>query len=256
MLIKYTFYKTIYYSKGEQIYIETNGIGKYGHITEMFSIEHPELYSWNATSEANYHTLMNITIPETGFYIVKIRSDRNADTGLCDIDINGKYLYDKGRIWIASDSKHLNSESTGGLTCFDGKKWKTYTKENSGLPSNVITSIATDASGNIWLGTYGNVGVTMFDGNDRWEIFNTSNSGIADNDISGISIDQLQNTIWLNGFRSRGISVAQIDGNTTGISSAKTKTYNTNIYDLSGLKVTNPEKGNVYISNGRKFIKK
>lgn len=162
----------------------------------------------------------------------------------------------EGRIWIASDSKHLNSESTGGLTCFDGKKWKTYTKENSGLPSNVITSIATDASGNIWLGTYGNVGVTMFDGNDRWEIFNTSNSGIADNDISGISIDQLQNTIWLNGFRSRGISVAQIDGNTTGISSAKTKTYNTNIYDLSGLKVTNPEKGNVYISNGRKFIKK
>lgn len=71
MLIKYTFYKTIYYSKGEQIYIETNGLGKYGHITEMFSIEHPELYSWNATSEANYHTLMNITIPETGFYIVK-----------------------------------------------------------------------------------------------------------------------------------------------------------------------------------------
>lgn len=256
MLIKYTFYKTIYYSKGEQIYIETNGLGKYGHITEMFSIEHPELYSWNATSDANYHTLMNITIPETGFYIVKIRSDRNADTGLCDIDINGKYLYDKGRIWIASDSKHLKSESTGGLTCFDGKKWKTYTKENSGLPSNVITSIATDASGNIWLGTYGNVGVTMFDGNDRWEIFNTSNSGIADNDISGISIDQLQNTIWLNGFRSRGISVAQIDGNTTGICSAKTKTYNTNIYDLSGLKVTYPEKGNVYISNGRKFIKK
>ena len=96
----------------------------------------------------------------------------------------------------------------------------------------------------------------MFDGNDRWEIFNTSNSGIADNDISGISIDQLQNTIWLNGFRSRGISVAQIDGNTTGISSAKAKTYNTNIYDLSGLKVTYPEKGNVYISNGRKFIKK
>lgn len=94
MLIKYTFYKTIYYSKGEQIYIETNGLGKYGHITEMFSIEHPELYSWNATSDANYHTLMNITIPETGFYIVKIRSDRNADTGLCDIDINGKYLYD------------------------------------------------------------------------------------------------------------------------------------------------------------------
>ena len=132
MLIKYTFYKTIYYSKGEQIYIETNGLGKYGHITEMFSIEHPELYSWNATSDANYHTLMNITIPETGFYIVKIRSDRNADTGLCDIDINGKYLYDKVRIWIASDSKHLNSESTGGLTCFDGKKMENIYKRKLG----------------------------------------------------------------------------------------------------------------------------
>lgn len=160
------------------------------------------------------------------------------------------------RIWIASGSKHLNSEPTGGLTCFDGKNWKTYTKENSGLPSNTITSIAIDANGNIWLGTYGNVGVTMFNGNDRWEIFNTFNSGIADNDIAGISIDQLRNTIWMNGFRSRGISVAQIDGNTTGINAAKTKACNSAIYDLSGLKVAHPEKGNVYISNGRKFIKK
>lgn len=160
------------------------------------------------------------------------------------------------RLWIASGEKNMGPEFGGGLTCFDGKDWKTYDRYNSGLPSNTITSIAFDANGNIWLGTYGNVGVTMFDGKDTWEVYSTDNSGIADNDISKISIDTYRNTIWLNSLRSRGISVAQIEGTVNGISAIKKISSDGKIYDLSGLKVTHPTKGNVYIRNGRKYIEK
>ena len=159
-------------------------------------------------------------------------------------------------VWIASGESNMGPEFGGGLTCFDGRTWKTYNRSNSGLPSNTITSIAVDANGNLWLGTYGNVGVTMFDGKDKWEIYNTDNSGIADNDIAKISIDRYRNTIWLNGLRSRGISVAQIGGEITGISNAGTRRDSGAMYDLSGTRITQPRKGEIYIQNGKKIIKK
>lgn len=46
------------------------------------------------------------------------------------------------------------------------------------------------------------------------------------------------------------------DSDVTTVNTVKQKPDSAEVYDLSGLKVTNPEKGNVYISNGRKFIKK
>ena len=161
----------------------------------------------------------------------------------------------KDNVWIASGESNMGPEFGGGLTRFDGRTWKTYNRSNSGLPSNTITNIAVDANGNLWLGTYGDVGVTMFDGNDKWEIYNTDNSGIADNDIAKISIDRYRNTIWLNGLRSRGISVAQIGGEITGISNAGTRRDTGVMYDLSGTRITQPRKGEVYIQNGKKIIK-
>lgn len=46
------------------------------------------------------------------------------------------------------------------------------------------------------------------------------------------------------------------DSDVTTVNTVMQKPDSAEVYDLSGLKVTNPEKGNVYISNGRKFIKK
>jgi|GEM_PF-2323366 len=56
----------------------------------------------------------------------------------------------------------------GGLKKFDGLNWTTYTKENSGLPDNIVLEISEDASGMIWICTWG--GVSAFDGNN-WTTF-------------------------------------------------------------------------------------
>src|SRR6185369_16433313 len=41
----------------------------------------------------------------------------------------------------------------GGVASFDGATWSTYTTANSPLPHNQISSLAADASGNVWVGT-------------------------------------------------------------------------------------------------------
>lgn len=41
----------------------------------------------------------------------------------------------------------------GGLARFDGENWVVYDTENSGLPSNWIWRVVTDAQGDPWVGT-------------------------------------------------------------------------------------------------------
>ena len=69
-----------------------------------------------------------------------------------------------------------------------------YNTENSGLPHNQVTSIAIDAQGNKWFGTfYGEV--VKFD-NENWTVYNSSNSGLpGEYRISSIAIDA-QNNKW------------------------------------------------------------
>ena len=41
----------------------------------------------------------------------------------------------------------------GGLVKYDGENWEIYTDSNSGLPDNLVTTIAIDSKGNKWIGT-------------------------------------------------------------------------------------------------------
>jgi ligand-binding sensor domain-containing protein len=42
----------------------------------------------------------------------------------------------------------------GGIAKFDGVNWTVYKTSNSGLPDNDVKSIAIDAQGNKWIGTW------------------------------------------------------------------------------------------------------
>jgi ligand-binding sensor domain-containing protein len=68
---------------------------------------------------------------------------------------------------------------------------------NSGLPNNVVLSIAIDG-GNKWIGT-GAGGLAKFDGSS-WTVYNTSNSGLPNNNVRAIAIDgarkQMDWNIW------------------------------------------------------------
>ncbi|HIE65125.1 MAG: two-component regulator propeller domain-containing protein [Nitrospira sp.] len=82
----------------------------------------------------------------------------------------------------------------GGLSRFDGKKFKNYTTRE-GLPGNIINAIEIDKKGIMWIGT--NKGVSRFDGKS-FKTFNQSN-GLLGEYVYSIAIDDEGNK-WFGTF--------------------------------------------------------
>lgn len=75
-----------------------------------------------------------------------------------------------------------------------------FNTDNSGLPNNDVTSIAIDAQGNKWFGTYDGQ-VAKFDG-INWTVYNNTNSILPANyPITSIVIDK-QNNKWIGTYLS------------------------------------------------------
>ena len=89
-------------------------------------------------------------------------------------------------------------------------EWLVYNTSNSGLPSNRISAIAIDKSGNKWIGTEGG-GLVKFDGKN-WIVYNTLNSGLPVDTINSITIDDLKN-IWIAAGTNYGrTGIAKFNG--------------------------------------------
>lgn len=68
-----------------------------------------------------------------------------------------------------------------------------YTSLNSGLPSNIVTCVATGLQGEIWVAT--EEGIASFNGSD-WRLFNQGNAPFASNRMSAIDIDD-KGRVWV-----------------------------------------------------------
>jgi hypothetical protein len=84
-------------------------------------------------------------------------------------------------------------------------EWITYNSSNSGLPSNIVRSIAIDGSGNKWIGT--DKGFVKFDGTS-WTVYKDVIPNLPSNDFGVITIDGSGNK-WM----SNGGLIAKFDGN-------------------------------------------
>jgi|GEM_PF-685737 ligand-binding sensor domain-containing protein len=73
----------------------------------------------------------------------------------------------------------------GGLSRFDGKKWKNYTTQD-GLAGNTVNAIALDPNGILWIGT--NNGVSRYDGKN-FKTFQTMD-GLLSNSVFAVAIDE------------------------------------------------------------------
>lgn len=93
----------------------------------------------------------------------------------------------------------------GGLAKFDGSTWTVYNDINSALPNDLVFSLATDVSGNMWIGTVN--GLAKFIGNN-WTIFNSNNSGLPGDVVRALAIDGSSN-IWIGTW---GDGLAKFDG--------------------------------------------
>ncbi len=116
-----------------------------------------------------------------------------------------------GRVWVGSDNglNVVRGVYARATRSFELESWNVY-KANTGLPSNVITALAEDDRGNIWVGTEdglaqigGVSGAVNF-------VLNTSNSGLIDDRVNSLLFDGEKSELWVGTLD--GLSRLQIQG--------------------------------------------
>jgi ligand-binding sensor domain-containing protein len=73
-------------------------------------------------------------------------------------------------LWVATDN---------GLVKYSGGTWTVYNTDNSGLSSNIVTTVCIAATGQIWIGTKAG-GINRYY-NEKWTHFNMNNMGLPKN---------------------------------------------------------------------------
>ena len=98
--------------------------------------------------------------------------------------VSGAFIYDlhvdaSGAVWLATND---------GLVKFDGTTWTSYRTTTSGISSNNLSQVTTDAAGNIWIGHWAD-GLTKFDGAATWTNYNSSTSPMLSNMVNDLYCD-------------------------------------------------------------------
>lgn len=119
------------------------------------------------------------------------------------------------------NNKWLSTGNYSGIDKFDDNTFKSYTKANSGLPSDAVEAITSDKDGTIWLGSDGG-NLVKFDG-INWKSFNPTNSGIPSTYITSIAVDDNKN-IWIG--TDHGLVIFNENGVDLDFSPQKKSTYN------------------------------
>ena len=137
-----------------------------------------------------YSLLLLLIIPKLMSAQVWVNyNSKNTSTSLASSTVMDMVIDSYGNKWFAT---------SGGVSKFDDTNWTVY-RRNNNLFENKVSSITTDNSGNIWIGTYGG-GISKFDGTN-WTNYLVYGLNYANDYIKDICADQ-QNNIWcatLNG---------------------------------------------------------
>ena len=112
---------------------------------------------------------------------------------------------DHGVVWVAMG---------GGLLKWTGRKWKTYTRDNSGLPGLYATAVMPEPDSDaVWVGTTD--GLARFDGTD-WTVY-TKADGLPADVINSIAIAP-DGHVWIGAFNGSDWpyhgGVGEFDGTT------------------------------------------
>ncbi|HLZ55252.1 MAG TPA: two-component regulator propeller domain-containing protein [Verrucomicrobiae bacterium] len=90
----------------------------------------------------------------------------------------------EGKLWVGTP---------GGLGCWNGQTWKTYTIRD-GLSGNAVSAITEDTNGNLWIGTEDG-GLSSFK-NGRFISYQASENGLPGNDVSCLYLDK-GGSLWV-----------------------------------------------------------
>ena len=124
---RYTTYKQFYFSAGQQVFFTTYAPSGYYHVMEVFNRSNPENYSWVDLSNSSGLASLNINIPSTGYYYIRIRSYYQETQGLVNLNVNGQYYYTDCPVSGSGLSTYHDHNTTYNyFTCFltgDSRIW-------------------------------------------------------------------------------------------------------------------------------------
>lgn len=107
---------------------------------------------------------------------------------------NGGALLNGGKMYVGTES--------GEFAMYDGSQWTIFNMADAWNPNNSVTSIAIDADGIKWFGTY-NEGLGMYDGKQLL-LYYKDNSGIAGNDVVTVAVRRVNDStqVWCSVYDS------------------------------------------------------
>jgi ligand-binding sensor domain-containing protein len=145
---------------------------------------------WRAPGQAHRITIFDGTTWRT--YTTK---DGLASNRLSAIAIDAQ-----GRKWFGHGQYQAGEKliGSGGVSCFDGTTWRTYTTKD-GLANNGVWAITIDAEARKWFGTGG--GVSCFDGT-TWRTW-TEKDFLAGARVQALAVDR-DGSVW--GGTDTGVS--------------------------------------------------
>ncbi len=111
----------------------------------------------------------------------------NTKSGLANSFVNIIIQSPQGYIWFGTQG--------GGISRFDGKEFKSFTKED-GLISNDVTALCEDKNNNLWVGTA--EGISKFDGKN-FTNYVDDKSGIGRTIVYSILCDR-EGVVWFATF--------------------------------------------------------
>lgn len=85
--VYYTTRLSFLFSSGQNVSISTSQNDSYEHVIELFHSTNPSSYSWTTLSSGNGS--LNVTIPVSGTYYLRIRAYRQNTAGLVNLIVNG-----------------------------------------------------------------------------------------------------------------------------------------------------------------------
>ena len=181
---------------------------------------------------------------------------------------------ENGVFWMAGNMNELYytldyDDWHGGLIRWDGKKdFQRFMRRHeelpesisSDLPGNWINSIDFDRFGRVWLSFEGGHGIAMYDGKD-FTVWDMDMPGLGFDVATNMCIDKERDRIWVS-HADVGVSCASTakirSGKTNDIRSLPKTFLNTSgkIFNLSGRRILQPKRGELFIKDRKKYIKR
>ncbi len=133
----YTTYNQYYFNQGQQVFVTSHSNNNFSHVLEFFSEDNPEQYSW--TDAASNTASINVQIPQSGYYYVKVRTFRQNYSGLVDINVNGQYYLSNCPVAGNGFSyTHTPQEPLNYFTCHSDGDPHIWIESTYGFPGTIV----------------------------------------------------------------------------------------------------------------------